>query len=63
MQTYNPNQILIEPGLGGVASLESATGNGPLLPIAPLPSNLPQRRRRGSSQSERLNQRAATITR
>ena len=44
MQTYNPNQILIEPGLGGVASLESATGNGPLLPIAPLPSNLPQRR-------------------
>jgi hypothetical protein len=28
---------------GGVVSVKSATGNGLLLPTAPLPSNLPQR--------------------
>jgi hypothetical protein len=62
MQAYGRNQTPFEPRTGGVVSGESATGNGLLLPTAPLPSNLPRRRRRGSSQSERLYQRAATIT-
>jgi hypothetical protein len=62
MQAFGHNQILFEPGLGDVVSGESATGNGLIHPTAPLPSNLPQRRRRPSSQSEGLYQKAATIT-
>jgi hypothetical protein len=62
MQAFGRNQRPTEPEPGDVASLESATGNGLLLPTAPLPSNLPRRRRIGSSQSEGLYQRAATIT-
>jgi hypothetical protein len=52
----------LSPGPGGMVSLQSATGNGFLLPTAPLPSNPPQRRRMDSSQSEGLYQWAATIT-
>jgi hypothetical protein len=62
MRAHGCNQILFEPRTGGVVSGESATGNGLLLPTARLPSSLPQRRRRGSSQSEGLYQRGATIT-
>jgi len=45
-----------------MVSDESATGNGLLPPTAPLPLNLPRRRRRRSSQPEGLYQRATTIT-
>jgi hypothetical protein len=62
MQACGRNQRLTEPEPGGVASLESATGNGLFLPIAPSPLNLPRRGRISSSQSEGLYQRAATIT-
>jgi len=62
MQTYGCDQNLIEPGPGGVVSCELATGNELILPIAPLPSNLPQMRRRPSSQSEGLYERAFTVT-
>jgi len=33
----------LSPGRGGVVSGELATGNGLILPTAPLPSNLPHR--------------------
>jgi hypothetical protein len=41
MQPFGRKRKLPEPGLGGVVSGESATGNGLIPPIAPLPSNLP----------------------
>ena len=62
MQAFGRNQILFEPRTGAVVSAELATGNELILPIAPLPSNLPQMRRRPSSQSEGPYQRAFTVT-
>jgi len=62
MQAYGRNRSLLEPRTGGVVSGESETGNGVLPPTAPLPSNLPRRRRRPISQSEGPYQRAYTIT-
>jgi hypothetical protein len=40
MQAFGRNQRPIEPKPGGVAFLESATGNGLFLTTAPLPSKL-----------------------
>jgi len=62
MQAFGRNQKATEPGTGGVVSGELATGNGRIPPIAPLPSNLLRMRRRPSSQSEGLYQRAFTVT-
>jgi len=62
MQAFGRNQILFEPRTGGVVSGESATGNGHIPPTAPLPSNLPRRRRKPTCQSEGLYQRAYTST-
>jgi len=62
MQAFGRNQIRVEPRTGGVVCAEHATGNGLLLAIAPLPSNLPRRRRRPISQSEGPYQRAFTVT-
>jgi hypothetical protein len=61
MQAHGRNQRLTETEPRGVDSLESTIGNGPLLPTTPLPSNLPQSRRRSSNQSERLDRRAAIV--
>jgi len=44
MQAFGRNQILFMPRTGGVVSAELATGNGTFPSIAPLPSNLPQKR-------------------
>jgi len=52
----------LSPGTGGVVSGEPATGNGLMPPTAPLPSNLPRRRRRPTCQSEGPYQRAYTMT-
>ena len=41
MQAFGCNQSLFKPRAGGVVSGELATGNGLILLIAPLPSNLP----------------------
>jgi len=62
MQAYGRNQRLAEPGTGGCGLWRVATGDRPVPPTAPLPSNHPRRRRRPSRQSEGLYQWASTIT-
>jgi len=62
MQASGRNQIWFEPRTGAVVSAELATGNGLILATAPLPSNLPQMRRRPISPSEGPYQRAFTVT-
>ena len=51
---WSGHRCLLHDRPGGVASLESATGNGLLLPTAPLLQNLRPRRRRPSNPSEDL---------